>query len=366
MANTKVGSRLRALREERELSQDEVARILGIENRQSVAQIEAGARRLSADELINAVEAFDVPLDYFTNPFLITGEARFSWRRAELPLDALNAFELKAGEWIGAYRELSVQQGVNFSLLLPRLGLTAESSFEEAAEDGERIAKELELGDIPSRRLAAVIEDRLSTLVLHVDATEGISGAACLVRDLGAVLINRSEPEGRRNFDLAHELFHILTWDAMPPERLDGTGRTRAQRRVEQLADSFASALLMPQEVLARFGEPTGNLVDWLNRTATLLGVSAAALKWRLVTIGKLDRKVASDIDDEVLRNNGQAPDQVQEVPLQYGKRFIEVVANAIAKGDLSVRRAAKLLDMTIDDLAELCRAYGIAPPFDI
>jgi XRE family transcriptional regulator, fatty acid utilization regulator len=366
MANAKVGQRLKALREERDLSQDDVARMLGIENRQSVAQIEAGARRLSADELVNAVEAFDVPLDYFTNPFLITGEARFSWRRAELPLDALNAFELKAGEWIGAYRELSVQQGVKFSLLLPRLGITADSSFEEASEDGERIARELGLGEVPSRRLAAVIEDRLSTLVLNVDAADGISGAACLVRDLGAVLINRNEPEGRRSFDLAHELFHILTWDAMPPERLDGTGHTRAQKRVEQLADSFASALLMPREVLARFGDPEDDIVAWLNRTATQLGVSAVALKWRLVTIGKLDRQVASAIEDEALRNNGQGSDQVHELPLRFGKRFIEVVANAISKGHLSVRRAAKLLDMSIDDLAELCRAYGIAPPFDL
>jgi Zn-dependent peptidase ImmA (M78 family)/DNA-binding XRE family transcriptional regulator len=366
MATTKIGSRLKALRVERDLSQDEVARMLGIENRQSVAQIEAGARRLSADELVSAVEAFDVPLDYFTNPFVISGEARFSWRRADLPLAALNAFELKAGEWIGAYRELSIQQGVKFSLLLPRLGITADSSFEEASEDGERIARELGLGEVPSRRLAEAIEERLSTLVLNVDAADGISGAACLVRDLGAVLINRKEPEGRRSFDLAHELFHILTWDAMPPERLDGSGHSRAQKRVEQLADNFASALLMPREVLARFAGPEGNIVAWLNQTASELGVSAVALKWRLVTIGRLDRKTASSIADDALRNNGQALVMDRELPARFGKRFIEVIATAIAKGHLSVRRAAKLLDMSIDELAELCDSYKIARPFDL
>jgi Zn-dependent peptidase ImmA (M78 family)/DNA-binding XRE family transcriptional regulator len=366
MASTKIGSRLRALREERDLSQDEVARLLGIEKRQSVAQIEAGARRLLADELVRAVEAFNVPLDYFTNPFLIVGEARFSWRRTNLPLDALNAFELKAGEWIGAYRELSIQQGAKFSLLLPRMGITVDSSFEEASEDGERIARELGLGDVPSRRLSSVIEERLSTLVLNVDAADGISGAACLVRDLGAVLINRNEPEGRRSFDLAHELFHILTWDAMPPERLDGTGHTRAQKRAEQLADNFASALLMPEEALVRFGDPESDIVAWLNRTATQLGVSAVALKWRLVTMDRLDRTVASTIADDVLRNNGQGSVTDQEPPPRFGKKFIGVIATAIAKGQLSVRRAARLLDMSIDDLADLCDAYQIARPFDI
>ena len=35
------------------------------------------------------------------------------------------------------------------------------------------------------------------------------------------ILVNRHEPRGRRSFDLAHELFHVLTWDAMPPERIE-------------------------------------------------------------------------------------------------------------------------------------------------
>jgi len=219
---------------------------------------------------------------------------------------------------------------------------------------------------VPSRRLAEVMQERLSTLVLNVDATEGISGAACLVRDLGAVLINRNEPEGRRSFDLAHELFHILTWDAMPPERLDGTGQSRAQKRVEQLANNFASALLMPRDVLAKFTVPEDNIGGWLTQTAAELGVSAVALKWRLVKIGRLDSKTASAVADDTPKNNGQALVTDQELPLRFGRKFVEVIANAIAKGHLSVRRAAKLLDMSIDELAELCQAYKIAPPFDL
>src|SRR2546429_7733579 len=86
---------------------------------------------------------------------------------------------------------------------------------------------------------------RHTSLVLMVDPIKGVSGAACRLPELDVVLINRREIAGRRHFDLAHELFHIFTWDAMPPEHIEEvTPKTRT--RVEQLADSFASAVLMP------------------------------------------------------------------------------------------------------------------------
>ena len=40
------------------------------------------------------------------------------------------------------------------------------------------------------------------------------------------MLINRDEVPGRRHFDLAHELFHILTWDAMPPDHVEEATET--------------------------------------------------------------------------------------------------------------------------------------------
>ena len=50
MANTLIGQRLKALREEKKLSQDDLARLFGFKDRQTVSAIETGERRLSADE----------------------------------------------------------------------------------------------------------------------------------------------------------------------------------------------------------------------------------------------------------------------------------------------------------------------------
>lgn len=367
MTPASTGTRLKALRERRGMSQDQLAQTFGFKNHQTVAQIEGGQRKLSAEELVTAVQAFGVDLDYFTNPFLIVGEARFSWRRrAELEAPDLDAFESKAGEWIGAYRELCVSTGCGLSPIVHRLNLTRFDSYEAAEAAGEGVSAFLKLGAVPSRRLAEAMQTELNMLVLMVEAQFGISGAACLVRDLGAVLVNRKEPVGRRNFDLAHELFHVLTWDAMPPERIDdGVGSGKIQKRIETMAEKFASALLMPREVLAKH-QPARIDYDWLNRTATALGVSSVALKWRLVSLALMDAETARAFDDQLLKHNGAPDGHRDEVPPLFGRRFMTVMAAGIEKGQVSVRRVAKLLSVSTDELGELFDDHGIARPFDM
>ncbi len=83
---------------------------------------------------------------------------------------------------------------------------------------GERFAAEFELGKVSAARLGKVMERNLNILTLMVETNRGISGAACQLPELAAVLIARHEVEGRRKFDLAHELFRLQTWDATPPE----------------------------------------------------------------------------------------------------------------------------------------------------
>ena len=58
-----LGKRIRALREARKLSQADLAHIFGLKDRQSVSAIETGARRMTADEMLIAVEKLDVSID---------------------------------------------------------------------------------------------------------------------------------------------------------------------------------------------------------------------------------------------------------------------------------------------------------------
>jgi Zn-dependent peptidase ImmA (M78 family) len=319
---------------------------------------------LSAEELLIAVEKLGAPLDYFTNPFLLAGEGKFSWRQSNVGLERLKAFERVAGRWVAANRTLAPQVGRPASYLRQALKLTARSQFEEAMAAGEHFAADFELGPLPADRLADVMERKLGILVLMVDVIEGVSGAACRLPDLDTVFINRREVAGRRHFDLAHELFHILTWDTMPPEHVEDAAEY-SKSRVEQLANNFTSAVLMPAAVLDRFGPVKGDIVAWLNATADALKVTATALKWRLVALGWLGFAPAKAIPDAALRNNGSEIAQGEPPPL-FSKPFMEVIALAINKGHMSARRTADLLDLSLDDFAALCATYAIEAPFDL
>jgi XRE family transcriptional regulator, fatty acid utilization regulator len=368
MTTQLIGARIRALREERKLSQEDLAGMFGFKDRQTVSAIENGERRVSAEELILAVEKLGQPLDYFTNPFILVGEGKFSWRQTNVSALRLDAYERSAGRWIAAFRAIAPQVGKAAPLLRRALGLTRHSSFEDAMAAGERFAAELKLGDIPATCLAEVMERELSVLVLMVDATEGVSGAACRLPELDVVLINRHEVAGRRHFDLAHELFHILTWDAMPPEHSEEASET-SKNRVEQLANNFASAVLMPLPVLDRFGDwsnvPAAELPARLNAAAQELQVTSSALKWRLVALDRLKQAAARAIPDVALRNNGR--EQVNEVvPPLFSRPFMEVINLAMDAGRVSMRRAAGLLDLTVEDLRDLLAVHGLEPPADL
>jgi Zn-dependent peptidase ImmA (M78 family)/transcriptional regulator with XRE-family HTH domain len=369
--NELISKRLKAARERAGMTQAEFAERMGFRDRQTLAAIEAGSRKLSAEELLRALKVLGVELDYLTDPFRLVGEGRFNWRAdPKVAPGLLDKFEQRAGQWIATYRRLGEDQGLKPKLLQKTLPLNAENTFEDAMAAAEALGAEWRLGERPAQELERAIRRELDALILYVDAPRGISGAACQLPGLNTILINRNEPEGRRHYDLAHELFHVLSWEQMPPEHTEpieasykGKGK---HKRVEQLANSFASALLMPERALKPLWDSHGNqdIHDWLNRTASAFLVSAQALKWRLTNLGWLSKADHLDIQDARLTANGR-PQADQKTPRLFNEDFVRRVQTAIERGDLSVRRAASLLQLTIEDLADLFGDYGLPVPFD-
>jgi Zn-dependent peptidase ImmA (M78 family) len=143
--------------------------------------------------------------------------------------------------------------------------------------------------------------------------------------------------------------------------------------RPEQLANCFASALLMPEKTVRSWmGEatdaaprlPVGHAEtwrSWLNDRAYSLRVSTPALQWRMVQIGLLNKK---DVDP--LLDWWSDPSKQQRAPLLFSQDYMRVLHAALSSGKLSVRRAAGVLDMTIDQLAALFTQYQLDVPFDI
>jgi XRE family transcriptional regulator, fatty acid utilization regulator len=104
---------------------------------------------------------------------------------------------------------------------------------------------------------------------------------------------------------------------------------------------------------------------DWLNATASEFQVTAVALYWRLRHLGWLTSAASLEVDTHRLTWNGLSP-SAQTLPKLYSSRFVERLRVALEKGDLSVRRAAGLLDCTIEDLEDLFKSYGMEVPFEL
>lgn len=375
MIEAQIGRRVKALREQHHVSQAVLAEHLGLNDRQSVSDIENGKRKLAANELVLIIERFGVSLDALTNPFLLSARDSFSWRQSNVSTTELDSFESKAGEWIGAFRELNRLGDVRLKKLLPRLGLTYASSFEDAIDAGEGVALELGLGQAPAKELAEAMQSKLGILVLMVDAIRGVSGAACRLSELNAVLINRHESEGRRNSDLAHELFHLLTWNEMKPQRVESssdswdvpkTGADRRNQRIEQLADNFGFGLLMPAWELDRIGLPEreADLATWLTAASQELGVTSRALKWRLVNSKRL--KAAAGVSNEELADAAANILEGGESPLPFSEPFMKTLIGAIESGHISAGRASELVGMSKPDLGELAEAYHLERPVEL
>lgn len=356
--DTQVARRIQALRETRNLTQAALAGKLGFNDRQTLAAIEAGDRRVSPEELVRVAEALGVDVELFLDPYLLIGEGAFSFRAKEVGESALAAFEEQARRWIATYRELGRQTGSQPRRLGRKLELYPWSSFEDAEASAELLWREWELGDVPAERLEDAIETQLGALVLYVDAAEGISGAASQLPGLHTILVNRRESPGRRSFDLAHELFHVLTWDAMPPRRVEPLEVKPAKgNRVEQMAENFAAALLMPSPVVSGLWTARGDeaLPLWMGRTAARLRVSVPALQWRLVNLGLLSKAQAQALSSAPR----PAAAAGAGVPPLFSRRFIERVAGAVEAGRLSMRRAAGLLGLSLAELADVCAVHG-------
>ena len=367
-----IGLRVKAAREAAGYSQDQLADALRINDRQTISDIEKGKRAVKADELFAISDLFARDTDFFIDPFAVAGEAKFSWR-ADPAIDdiRLKEFEDKAGQRIGMFRwlrEMNRTRSGAVSALKSSLRLSAQSSFELAQLRAEQLVAELDLGLIPAERLASVVEQKFDIPLLFVDMIgietgKSVSGAICHMDALSVILINRNEPETRRNSDLAHALFHALSWDAMEPVRRESNSseaRT-ANGRTQQLANNFAAAMLMPTASLKSLIDPERSEdIAHLLAVASTLRVSPSALGSRLFNLKKIDKPTR----DALMVTNPQPASA--ETLKRFSAEFVTLLHEALEKGRISARKAAKIIDGELSDLRDLFSEHELAAPFDI
>lgn len=360
-----IGERIRLAREDKKITQDAFAAEFGCNDRQTVSAIETGLRQVKPEELTRISKILGEPLSFFTDPYVVTEKRAFSYRAKPDSKD-ISAFEQRAHKLISAnrrFRELLQEPASTFGNQLRNLN--KQTSLSNATVCGESTAKALGLGNVPALNLRDTIEKKLNVMVLFVEAPESISGAACHLPDGDFIMINRNEASFRRNFDLGHELFHILTWAEMPPDRIDAIQKGESRPKVEKLADAFTAGLLMPVEVVrVRWSRrnPTEDIHDWILQNARDFRVSGQALYWRLVNAQIISKPDAESVNLDLLsRTDDCEPDGK---PNAYNAEFARRVNAVLQRGLVSARKTADLLEFDLADVKEFLAAYKYPAPF--
>lgn len=242
-----LGNNLRAARERRGLSQQEVADSLQIP-RTAVTNIESGLREVSTLELtrfahlyrISPTSLLEMGMSEDASVVLMRAleQARISDEISQAIEDVRDLFHEGA--------VLRQMLGWEFDDGLPNYASRITSPA-EAIRQGDTVAREerrrLGLGNAPLGNIAAVISGQ-GIWVAACDLPDDMSGMFLSDKQNGlAVLINSKHVSARRRFSYAHEFGHAL-FDRDEAVRL--TQQSNASELVEKRANAFAAAFLMP------------------------------------------------------------------------------------------------------------------------
>ncbi len=285
-----VGERLREARKSRGLTQEDVARHLGLA-RTTVVAIERGEREPRPEELVALASLYSRPV----NELLRRSEpvqdfvAQFRLNRnATDDEDSVRESIVRLEELVDDYAELERLTGLrSVPATHPTYQIDSASLVRSAESAAGSERSRLGLGEGPVLQLREVLENLIGLRVFALNLPGGI--AAVFGRTLGeggCIAFNSNHPWERQRWSLTHEYAHFLT----SRSRAEITSLARYVRLPdhEKFADSFARHFLMPSTGVTRYfldlkaTRPDGVVVSDLLQMARYYEVSVQALILRL------------------------------------------------------------------------------------
>lgn len=235
-------------------------------------------------------------------------------------------------------------------------------TLEQAYQLAESIRQCMALGNFPTAQLLGVLEDRYGIKFI-VDNDEMEPSAACSRSEKGCfILINGRNVEVRQYFSIAHELFHLITWDEEMLKLVDGNQDYHEKN--EQLANAFAAGLLIPKEKLEIEASKICAIKSISPSDVIALAeqfqVSKEAMMYRMRNMGLISQKQLNEIKERLqVVVNPKTSSQTIAHSLQ--SKYVRLVYIGLEHVKISRAKAAKLLNVDLCDLSDFFNEYGFA-----
>jgi Zn-dependent peptidase ImmA (M78 family)/transcriptional regulator with XRE-family HTH domain len=338
-----IGAAVRHARETMRLTQHELARLVDLPAAQTVSQIENGEREVKAQEIVRIAEALHTDLDVLLGLRAAPEEPLVLWRRDGAPVNRSHEAQLLARA--RRYAQLEEWCEAPSRLSLPNYEFDPRTATRtDVAALAARAGRTFELGGIPAELLQPILETTYGVKVFTEPLAGGASGA-CVRAEFGAaVLLNSNESPSRRNYSLAHELFHLVTWDSV--ERAwyrdvpaDGS-EPHWFEQLEKFAQLFAAHILLPADAFRTqlYAKVDSGRIgyDTLVALARDFGVSTRALVVRMRDLNAIThgQKIALLDDEEFKRIDRQSVAHNWRVPKHwYPERYWDLLVRAYRRG---------------------------------
>ena len=361
-----IGRRIRAEREKRGFSQGKLAEALDWNNHQTVVSIESGQREVKAWELAKIAKFLGVNLvdlleDHDTEkalPYVL-------WR--DVPVEQEPEIKALFIRHCEDYHFLEQALGISDQgpKPLPVLPVNIlEMGYEYAEEQASFIRHFFNLGRYPAVTLAKTLEDYFGVKFLQFDLGKDGSAASTKSEMGFCILVNSSQIPWRQNFSVAHELFHVLTWNEtifkQNEENKEFTDKN------EKMANVFAAALLLPKaaieeemrKIVSRGEFQTSDLVA----IARKFDVSVKALLYRLEELKFITAETRDNLwgDPEVQNLDMLSPHKIASSANRLGDRLWRLAYQAYNRDKISRARMAEILDVPLASLKRHLEEKGL------
>jgi len=340
-----IGKRLKLAREAIGYTLKRACQESGIGD-SSLSEIENGKREPKFSQLSRLAEVYKRTVDFFLTDKL-PAEPIMLWRDGPGNIEDMKKTEADFRRLCQQYHKLELCTAETRKAIFPQPDVTNPEQFSwlQAESFAGIVHNNLCLGDIPSASLKKILEERYYVKIFYL---EFAGNAISTVSDeFGpAILLNSRNVPWRRNYDLAHELFHLLTWSIF---RVESKEPSESE---EKLANSFASKLLMPekplQQRLAVLANEKGEVqLEQLDDLAREFSVSLDAMVYRIATLFKIKKETTEQHLVVAKQLSGlhkpRESDKVEPLP----ERYRDLAIRALREGRLSLIQFAKYMGIS-------------------
>lgn len=339
---------LQTVRRNLGLTQMQVFERSGIDD-STLSAIEKGQREPKLAHLSKLSEVYHTPLS------VLLGETAMPSQLVMWRDKPVNAQEIEAEfiELCGQYHQLEVWTSHVANHDLPKLDTNTDNfGYPEAIELAEATRGHFSLGCRSGESLLFVLEEVYKVKVFHMDlGTAGVAACAYSSTFGPAILMNRNVCRWRRNHDIAHELFHLLTW-----ERFGHDGEMCEPTSAEEkLATCFAGNLLLPETLVRtsidKARDEQGRVsFGNLDAIARQFDVSLVSLIWRMHFLYSQKEETTKANEQKARDYVDTAPREDGPLPSKYPERYRALAIQALQEGHISLGKFAKYMAISRKD----------------